>query len=125
MVKPKKSGCKLNELECENVLPCQQLLQYEMPQISLNIPKEFTVCDRVDMPEMISMKDQVLSLIMSRSQDVNVDVPSWGGMRSLLSEANIPLMQVGFLPFLPHPVTDYQTVYTALKNFVKVCEQLD
>ena len=34
-------------------------------------------------------------------------------------------MQVGFLPYLPHPVTEYDTVYTALKNFLKVLEQLD
>ena len=34
-------------------------------------------------------------------------------------------MQVGFLPYLPHLVTEYDTVYTALKNFLKVLEQLD
>ena len=38
--------------------------------------------------------------------------------KSLLSETKIPLMQVGFLPFIPHPVTQYSTVYTAMKNIV-------
>lgn len=33
-------------------------------------------------------------------------------------------MEVGFLPYIPHPVTDYETVYTTLKNFVKLLEQL-
>ena len=30
----------------------------------------------------------------------------------------------GFLPILPHPVTEYSTVYTALKNFQNVLRQL-
>ena len=34
-------------------------------------------------------------------------------------------MQVGFLPFIPKPVPEHATVYTAMINFVKVLEQLD
>ena len=33
-------------------------------------------------------------------------------------------MIVSFLPILPHPVTQYNTVYTALKNFQNVLRQL-
>ena len=33
-------------------------------------------------------------------------------------------MQVGFLPFIPSPVTDYGTVYTAMKNVMNVSIQL-
>ena len=31
---------------------------------------------------------------------------------------------VGFLPVIPSPVTDHQTVYTALKNFQDILKQL-
>ena len=34
-------------------------------------------------------------------------------------------MQTGFLPFIPYPVTEHATVYTALKNFIKVLQQLE
>ena len=34
-------------------------------------------------------------------------------------------MQVEFLPFIPKPVTEHATVYTAMINIVKVLEQLD
>ena len=71
-----------------------------------------------------SSRDELTRLVMCRASDTNSDVPSWGGMRSLMCESEVPLMQVGFLPFLPHPVTEYATVYTALKNFVTVCDRL-
>ena len=53
-----------------------------------------------------------------------MDVPTWAAMRSLMNEKPFPLMQVGFLPFVPAPVTDYATVYTAMKNFLNVVNQL-
>ena len=34
-------------------------------------------------------------------------------------------MQVGFLPFIPNPVTEHATVYTAKLNFLKVAKQLN
>ena len=39
--------------------------------------------------------------------------------------SNVPVMQVGFLPMIPHPVTEHSTVYTAMNNFFKVLPQLD
>ena len=51
-----------------------------------------------------------------------MDVPTWTAMRSLMNEKPLPLMQVGFLPFVPAPA--YATVYTAMKNFLNVVNQL-
>ena len=34
-------------------------------------------------------------------------------------------MQTDFLPFIPYPVTKHTTVYTAMKNFIDVLQQLD
>ena len=45
-------------------------------------------------------------------------------MRSLFSCSNIPQMQVTFMPFLPIPVTDPSTIYTALRNFIALIEKL-
>ena len=46
-------------------------------------------------------------------------------MKPLMSDSNIPKLQVGFLPFIPKPVTEHATVYTAMINFVKILKQLD
>ena len=52
-------------------------------------------------------------------------IPTWAGCRALLSNSEVPLMNIEFLPYIPHPVTDYSTVYTALHNFQSVLVQLD
>jgi len=36
----------------------------------------------------------------------------------------IPEKQLAFQSGLPHPVTQYSTVYTAMKNFMEICSQL-
>ena len=51
--------------------------------------------------------------------------PTWTGVKSLLATHDILEMQTGFLPFLPHPVTEHSTVHTAMLNFLKVLEQLN
>ena len=55
----------------------------------------------------------------------NINLPSWGGSSALLSKFKLPLMQVAFLPFLPYPLTETVTVYTAMLNFVKLLDQLE
>ena len=49
--------------------------------------------------------------------------PTWAGCHALLTKSDPSVMQVGFLPFLPYPVTDDATVYTALINFLNVLKQ--
>ena len=44
--------------------------------------------------------------------------------QALLSESELPEMHAAFLSFLPHPVTEVATVYTAMQNYVKLQNQL-
>ena len=37
----------------------------------------------------------------------------------------MPVKKIAFLPVLPYPCTEYSTVYTAMKNFVSLCNQLE
>ena len=53
------------------------------------------------------------------------DFPTCTGVKSLLATDDIPDMQTGFLPFLPHPVTEQSTVHVSMLNFLKVVEQLN
>ena len=41
-----------------------------------------------------------------------------------MNDKPLSLMQAGFSPFLLATITDYATVYTATKNFLKVVSQL-
>ena len=52
-------------------------------------------------------------------------MPTCAAMKPLMSDSNIPILQVGFLPFIPKPVTEHATVYTAMINFVKILKQFD
>ena len=48
-----------------------------------------------------------------------------GALNSLINDSKLPIMQTGFLLFIPHPVTEHTAVYTAMKTFIKVLQQLD
>ena len=49
---------------------------------------------------------------------------TWAAINSLISDSKKTIMQGGFLPLIPKPVTKHVTVYTAMINFVKVQGQL-
>ena len=51
-------------------------------------------------------------------------MPSWNAFNSVVTDEKVPERIVGFLPILQHPVTEYNTVYTAITNFQNVLGQL-
>ena len=51
--------------------------------------------------------------------------PSWSAFNSILLPDQRKPEKIKFLPILPHPVTEYSTVYTAKSNFNDVLSQLD
>ena len=66
----------------------------------------------------------IISAMKGIASKTNEPLPSWAGIQALLPSAKVPLMQVGFLPFLPYPGTKYSTLFTAMLNIVKVLKQL-
>ena len=68
--------------------------------------------------------DFIISLIRCGIQE-GIHIPTWSGIHALISREEVPLSRDGFLPVIPSPVTDYATVYSALKNFENVRVQLD
>ena len=63
-------------------------------------------------------KEFIITGIKNNLTRSNMDVPTWAAKRSLMSKKPLPLTQVTFLPFIPSSVTDYATVYTAMKHFM-------
>ena len=51
-------------------------------------------------------------------------MPSWSASNSVWTDVKVPVKNLAFLLVLPHPVTQYTTVYTAMKNFMGLCSQL-
>lgn len=60
---------------------------------------------------------------MDKPDKVN-HLPCWVASHALIYQSNLPLKRVGFLPAIPHSVTDYTTVYTTMRNFLSVGKHL-
>ena len=52
-------------------------------------------------------------------------IPSWAGIRALISSVKVPEIHVDFLFVLPKPVTEYSTIYRSMLNFEKMLTQLN
>ena len=51
-------------------------------------------------------------------------VPAWGGFNSLVSEREIPLTRIWYLPFINAPPSDFSTIYTTLLKLVGIANAL-
>ena len=107
-------------------LPCQNLINYYRKSKDLPLPAEFSVKDtEVEQDSDIRDKDFILGYIRGLSGAGELSIPTWAGCESIVSNENLAIMQVAFLPYLPYPVTDFATVYTALRNLQSVLQQLN
>ena len=61
----------------------------------------------------------------SKCFEVSENATAWAGMILFLTNRNLSIMRTGFLPFIPHPVTNYSTVCTTMNNFTNIIKQLD
>ena len=69
----------------------------------------------------ISDLDNISCIRESSQEQV---MPSWSAFNSLITDEKVVPKIIGFLPVLPYPITKYETVYTALRNFQNVLSQL-
>ena len=113
--KPKKSNICIQQSEQSNKLPCQELRLCNRGKKELILPETFTVS--VEKPNLhhvnrdIDALNFVLSAIHFDRNLIDADalIPTWAGCQSLLSDRTLPMWQAGFLPYLPYPVTNYDT----------------
>ena len=108
--KPSKSEVNLESVESISKLPCQEVTEFHSSK-TIILPHSFEVsCDRY--PSESKYKEHcntefIISSIKSGFSRCNVidDMPTWAAVKSLISDSNVPIMEVGFLPFIPKPVT--------------------
>ena len=128
--KPKKSDVCIQQLEQSNKLPCQELRLCNRGKKEMILPETFTVSqEKPNLPcanRDIDALNFVLSAVRSdrNLSDADALISPWAGCRSLLSYKMLLIWQVGSLPYLPYPVTKYDTVFTALYNLANVANQL-
>ena len=127
--KPSKSAIHWKHSD-SSALKCQQIKHF-IPQKD-NLPLDsFIVSNDLFRAEEKSSRNSDVSFITRCLRGGFLDcespesLPTWAGCRAFLSQSEVPLMNVGFLPYIPHPVTAYSTVYTALHNSMSVLAQLN
>ena len=121
-------------------LECQDLLEYYKPTNHPDLPQEYDVsveapAAKTHLLKETHVKDIAWSLarmdIREDGDNLHVNakpqhqtMPSWSASNSVWTSEDLPVMQVAFLPVIPFPVTEYQTVYTAMKNLQDVNSHL-
>ena len=114
-----------------NEPPCQWLSNYNKSKSSANLPPNFSVDEDFYQNEEPQKdhhnKEFILSLIKKglNEEQESIPSPSWAASHAQISSTNVPIMHTGFLPYLPNPVTEHSTVFTALHNFLKILSQLN
>ena len=125
--KPSKSEVNLESIESISKLRCQEVTEFHSSK-TIIFPHSFEFSRNLYPPESKYKEhcntEFIISSIKSEFCHCKVidDMPTWAAIKSLISDYDIPIIQVGFLP---KPVTEHPTVYTAMINFAKVLEQLD
>lgn len=123
-----KRRCKLTD-----ALPCQIVCNSHRPVLRPGLSEDFKTVEYYDTQPLHNnikitaaiAEEFLINLTrcgLPNEQDLIT--PTWSGIHALISSSSVPLKRVGFLPVIPSPVTDYSTVFTALKNFVNIREQL-
>ena len=109
---------------------------YPKPQHKPSLPPSFKVVDKTTSKlETLSalreakIDEFLLSYLRcghpNTADDHTYVIPTWHGVHSLISTANVPLMRVGFGVVIPNPVTVYGTVRKAMQNFQSVRRQIN
>ena len=119
----------------QKTIKCQELKDFFKPTKKGEIPIDYSVSNST-LNEGCSTEGKDLAWSLARMNLSNIEeglikqdnneqqMPCWSAFNSVVTDEKLPEMIVGFLPILPHPVTQYNTVYTALKNFQNVLRQL-
>lgn len=135
--KPSVSSSRLSKSLplCKNRLQCQTVPPYSKPVIRPSLPSTFMIVEDTDLTndendvaiQQSILVEFLITLIrcgLPISTKEPGELPPWAGIHALVTTHQAPLMRVGFMPVLPHPVTEYATVRKSLQNFQSVRRQL-
>ena len=128
-VLPNSTEEKATPRSLEHIVPCQVLLKSGRFGKRGEIPSDFkTSTDFADAQiSSISHRRYLIWSLARSKKFVNStgyqEVPSFVSACSLLSPKVKSLTNFAFTPILPHPATEYDTIYTCMVNFKDVLKQ--
>ena len=118
----------------KETLKCQLLSEFIKPSKKPKLPADYQVASDDHSTKDVKLariKDTIWSLarIQLDTNGVNIypdsrAMPIWGASNSVWTMETVPLKHLAFLPVLPHPITDFSSVYTAMTNCVAMLSQL-
>ena len=131
--KPLQSSVSLKTVSdsASLVLPCQKIIPFKGLKKKIVLDSNFIVEDKLlqnaEVQKVRDMKQFVSNCTRNGVlfNHAESNAPTWAGCEALLSIFFVPKMHTGFLPYIPHLVTEFSAVYTALKNFLTVLCQLN
>ena len=132
-VSPSEPKSKVSELKVEirsrkyiEELHCQKIRSYPYSKRLMPLPKEFQT-KKFHYESDNSERVTSFLRIGAFEEDLQSQVPTWAGIHSLTSKkgTNIVKKEIGFLPFIMHPITEIETVYTCILNFRKIASNLE
>ena len=119
-IKPKNINITKHNLDC------QQLVLFNKASYRADIPTDFIpgaiAVSNIHESSMINYATWCMSRYVTSDRyplcsNRNVSkVPSFTATNSLLSNVKPLLTSIGFTPIIPYPVTEYDTIYTCMKN---------
>ena len=136
LCKPKMSETQVTHgpQAFKEILPCQLLLEFQKPVTRPDISPTYAVSNETyssNEAKLAKQKDLAWSLARLDAKGDSITMypesqamPSWSASNAVWTEDDIPVKNLAFLPVLPHPVTEYATVYSAMKNFTAIGSQL-
>ena len=123
---------KLDGRKFADILPCQTLLPFTKVGRG-NIPANYLVSEPISFSNETEFSDYKIwllvryltSSLLDSSPLVTDPIPSFSALNSLLSSSkpDIPKTIQAYTPILPHPATEYDSIYTTMKNFQDVFRQ--
>ncbi len=135
--KVSSTGLTKSSIPTGQKLPCQIVPHHAKSVVRPSLSPDFVLrensnlglCNPDQAAKDADKTEFVITLVRSELPNLTAnlpgDLPTWGGIHALVSEANVPLMRVEFLPSDSETCNRYATVRKALTNFQSVRQPLN
>ena len=101
-------------------LKCQELAFFDSKGPKLPLPVSFDVLPFISGKNIAECIKKTILCELCINKDFNDLITLSAGIKSLISESDVPIIQVRFLSFLRKPITDCLTAYIVMLNMERL-----
>ena len=108
-------------------LPCQESTPWFKSKHRPSLPTNMKITSETDKIELSSQSRRQFIINASRcafAENRDEMCFTWAAANLLITNRCSPMKKLDFLPVIPHSVTNYSTMYSALRNFEDMRKQL-